>query len=62
MIDINEATVEQLKALAYDQLVTLQTAQNNLAALNKAIEFKQSPQEQPKEEAQNGNTSDNTCA
>ena len=44
--DLDAASVSELKALAYDQLVTLQQAQNNLAILSKAIEAKQT---QPKE-------------
>lgn len=40
--DLDAASVETLKAMAYDELCKLQVAQNNLAALNKAIEFKTS--------------------
>ena len=53
--DINVATIEQLKALAFDQMVTLQQAQNNLAILSKAIEAKQT---QPQEVQHDVNTSD----
>ena len=33
MMNVNELTLEQLKALAYDQLVAIQVAQNNLRIL-----------------------------
>ena len=55
---LEAASVEQLKAMAYDQLVALQTAQNNLTVLNKAIESKLS--QQPKEAIDGNNTSDNS--
>ncbi len=45
-LDITQMTVEQLKALAYDQLATIENAQNNLKVVNEEIVKKQSqPQE-----------------
>ena len=38
---MEEQTIEQLKAMAYDELVKLETAQANLKAINQAIQVKQ---------------------
>jgi hypothetical protein len=37
---MTEYTIEQLKAMAYDELVKLESAQANLKALNQAIQAK----------------------
>lgn len=37
MMNVNELSLEQLKALAYDQLVAIQVAQNNLRIIEEAI-------------------------
>lgn len=44
-IDPKSMTVEQLKSLAYDQMVLLQQAQNNLQILNAEIAEKSKPEE-----------------
>jgi hypothetical protein len=36
-MNVNELSLEQLKALAYDQLVAIQVAQNNLRLIEEAI-------------------------
>ena len=54
--DIEAASIETLKAMSYDQMVVLQQAQNNLTALAKAIEYKQSQATESKEQ-----TNDDTC-
>lgn len=36
--DVTKMTVEQIKALAYDQIVLLEQAQNNLKILNAEIQ------------------------
>ncbi len=36
-MDINQMTLTELKALAYDVSLTLQTAQNNLTVINQQI-------------------------
>lgn len=36
-MDINQMTLTELKALAYDVSLTLQTAQNNLKVINQQI-------------------------
>ena len=36
-MNVNELTLEQLKALAYDQLVAIQVAQSNLRIIEEAI-------------------------
>lgn len=48
-MDIKTMTVEQLKALAFDQLVLLEQAQNNLKVINAEIQLRNQP-ELPKEE------------
>lgn len=38
MEDISTYTTEKLKSLAYDQLLLIQTYQNNLGVINKELE------------------------
>lgn len=56
-MDLNAVSIERLKSWAYDQLVILQQSQNNLNALNKAIEFKQ--KQEPSNDSDNSN---NNCS
>lgn len=57
--DINELSVQELKALAYDVLARIQSEQNNLAFINQMIEKKSSeplltPPEEPKTPVETG--------
>jgi hypothetical protein len=36
-VDISKLTIEQLKALAYDEIIKLENAKNNLAILQNEI-------------------------
>lgn len=44
MIDINDLTLEQAKAYAYDELVKIDIAQKNLQMLNQIIAKKLQPE------------------
>jgi hypothetical protein len=41
MIDISDKTIQELKALAYDEIVKLENAQSNLKLINELIAKKQ---------------------
>lgn len=47
---LNEMSVEALKALAYDQLSTIEASQRNLAVINKELQSRQNSPEIKKEE------------
>jgi len=51
-MDIEKLSIQDLKALAYDQLVLLQQTQNNIRLLEEKIKEK---------EAQNGTTKEETA-
>lgn len=49
--NITEFTVVELKALAYDQLATIEVAQNNLKAINQEFAARNQPAVETKEAA-----------
>ena len=46
-MDIKDMTIEQLKALAYNEIRRLEQVKNNLALLNQRINELEKPCEQP---------------
>lgn len=49
-MNVKEATLEQLKSAAYDQLVILEQTQLNLRILNEEIKSRNEPKVEPKVE------------
>ena len=44
-MDIKTLTIEQLKSMVYDQLVTVETAQSNIKLLNQEIANRSKPEQ-----------------
>ena len=54
-MDIKTLTIEQLKALAYDCLASIELTQKNLQIINQEIVLRNQPKEEVKPETKEGN-------